>query len=220
MYTAAERFFNLPIEVKQRVNIANSGPTLRGYIPTYAENADPENSRDFKECFDLGAHQPDVSPFFGQNQMPSEPADFKETCEAYHSTMMALARKLISAISLSLDLPADYFEAMQRKPITIQRLLYYPPQKGEVSQEEIGNRLRFPDDPVPGQCRRSAGPQPRQRVGERAARREHIHHQQWRSGPDPDQWPLPLDRPQGGKHHRSRAVLDTILHRSRLRRSC
>jgi isopenicillin N synthase-like dioxygenase len=138
MYTAAEHFFNLPIEVKQRVNIANSGPTLRGYIPTYAENADPENSRDFKECFDLGAHQDDVSPFFGPNQMPSELPDFKETCEAYHITMMALARKLISAISLSLDLPADYCEAMQRKPITIQRLLHYPPQKGEVSQEEIG----------------------------------------------------------------------------------
>jgi len=70
--------------------------------------------------------------------MPSELPEFEEACEAYHGAMMTLARKLISAVSLSLDLPADHFEAMQRKPITIQRLLHYPPQEGEVAQEEIG----------------------------------------------------------------------------------
>ena len=79
-----------------------------------------------------------MSPFFGPNQMPSEFPEFKETCEAYHGAMMTLARKLISAVSLSLGLPADHFEAMQRNPITIQRLLHYPPQEGEVAQEEIG----------------------------------------------------------------------------------
>lgn len=138
MYRAAEDFFNLPIEVKQRLNVANSGLTLRGYIPTYAENVDPENTRDLKEVFEFGEHQDEVSPFFGPNPMPSELPEFKETCESYHSAMLKLARKLVSAIALSLDLPADYFEAMQRKPITYQRLLHYPPQEGVVSQEEIG----------------------------------------------------------------------------------
>ncbi|MFC7882600.1 isopenicillin N synthase family dioxygenase [Streptomyces sp. NPDC057376] len=140
MYRATERFFDLPFETKQRLNVANSGPTVRGYIPTYAENADPENTRDFKEAFDFGAPEEEVSPFFGPNLMPtsSELPEFRETCEGYHSTMMALARKLVSAIALSLDLPAGYFEAMQRKPITIQRLLHYPPQEGEVSQREMG----------------------------------------------------------------------------------
>ena len=61
-----------------------------------------------------------------------------ETCEAYHGAMMTLARKLISALSLSLGLPATYFDALQRNPITIQRLLHYPPQQGDVAQEEIG----------------------------------------------------------------------------------
>jgi isopenicillin N synthase-like dioxygenase len=138
MYDVSERFFNLPFEVKQRLNVANSGPTLRGYIPTFGENVDPENTRDFKECFDFGAHQADVSPFFGPNPMPSELPEFEKVCEAYHGAMMTLARKLVSAVAISLDLPADHFEAMQRKPITIQRLLHYPPQEGEVAQEEIG----------------------------------------------------------------------------------
>ncbi len=138
MYVVTERFFNLPIETKERLNIVRSGPTLRGYIPKYAENVDPDNTRDFKECFDFGAHQDEISPFHGPNQMPSDFPDFVEVCDEYHGAMMTLARRLIRSISLSLDLPANYFERLQRSPITIQRLLHYPSQHGEVTQEEIG----------------------------------------------------------------------------------
>ncbi|MHA6798249.1 isopenicillin N synthase family dioxygenase [Bounagaea algeriensis] len=138
MYRTSANFFDLPHETKNSLNIAESGPALRGYIPMYGENVDPNNTRDFKECFDFGAHQDEVSPFFGPNPMPAELPEFSETCEDYHDAMMTLARKLVSAIALSLDLPADYFDKKQRKPITVQRLLHYPPQEGEVSQKEIG----------------------------------------------------------------------------------
>lgn len=138
VYDVAKEFFALPFETKQKVNIATTGDVLRGYIPTYAENADPENSRDFKEAFDLGDDGDEVSRFFGPNPMPEELPEFKVVTEAYHDTMLELARKLVSAIALSLDLPADYFDSIHSKPITIQRLLHYPPQQGEVSQEEIG----------------------------------------------------------------------------------
>lgn len=138
MYRLSKTFFELPFEDKDRLNVVNSGQTLRGYIPMYGENVDPENTRDFKECFDLGVHEDTVSPFFGPNQMPAELPEFKAVCEAYHEAMLALARKLIGAIALSLELPVDYFEKLQRKPITIQRLLHYPRQLGEISQKEIG----------------------------------------------------------------------------------
>lgn len=138
VYRVTEEFFALPFETKQRVHIATTGDVLRGYIPTYAENADPENSRDFKEAFDFGADDDEVSYFFGPNPMPAELPEFKAVCEDYHDTMLALARKLVSAVALSLDLPADYFESIHSKPITIQRLLHYPPQQGDVTQEEIG----------------------------------------------------------------------------------
>lgn len=137
-YTQAEAFFNLPLKHKQQLNIINSGQTLRGYIPMYGENVDPENTRDFKECFDFGLNETTVSPFFGPNQMPESPVNFKETFERYHDAMMTLSRKLISAIALSLGLPADYFHKLQQKPITIQRLLHYPPQEGNITLEEIG----------------------------------------------------------------------------------
>ncbi|MCZ0927223.1 isopenicillin N synthase family oxygenase [Halomonas janggokensis] len=137
-YSQAQAFFNLPFEEKNRINITNSGPTLRGYIPTFAENVDPEKSRDFKECFDLGLDETHVAPFFGPNLMPERPVDFKPVLERYHSEMLLLARKLISAIALSLNLPADYFAKLQQHPITVQRLLHYPAQEGEVREEEIG----------------------------------------------------------------------------------
>jgi isopenicillin N synthase-like dioxygenase len=52
--------------------------------------------------------------------------------------MMGLAHKLVHALSLSLGLPEDHFEAMQHQPITIQRLQHYPPQAGDVGPAEIG----------------------------------------------------------------------------------
>lgn len=137
-YELTKAFFALPFEEKNKLDIVQSGQTLRGYIPMYGENVDPENTKDFKECFDYGAHYDEVSPFFGPNLMPEQPARFKAVFEQYHNEMMKLARQLISAIALSLDLPADYFEKLQQKPITIQRLLHYPPQSGEITVKEIG----------------------------------------------------------------------------------
>jgi len=137
MYQAMQHFFELPKEAKGRLHIANSGQTLRGYIPPYGENADPENTRDLKEAFDYGVHEEEVSPFFGPNLMPEELPEFKDVAEEYHDAMVALARKLVSAFAISLDLPADYFEKLQRKPITIQRMLHYPSQVN-AAPNEIG----------------------------------------------------------------------------------
>lgn len=138
MYHMTEAFFDLPEDEKNQLNVANSGETLRGYIPLYGENVDPENTRDVKEGFDFAQHEEEVSPFFGPNQMPSQIPDFKGVCEQYHEAMLTLARQLTKGIALSLDLPGDYFAQRQRRPITIQRLLHYPPQQGQVYQEEIG----------------------------------------------------------------------------------
>lgn len=138
VYACAEAFFKLPDTQKNKLNIVHSGQTLRGYIPMYGENVDPQNTRDFKEGFDFGKDETRVSPFFGPNLMPDQIEGFRETMEQYHSEMMKLSEKLIEAIALSQELPADYFKALQQKPITIQRLLHYPPQEGEINQEEIG----------------------------------------------------------------------------------
>jgi isopenicillin N synthase-like dioxygenase len=128
MYAVTEEFFDLPVEAKNNVHVAKSGPTVRGYIPADAENADPTQTTDLKEAFDYGADQETVSPFFGPNLMPEELPEFKVTCDEYYAAMRALASKLVSAFALSLGLDPEYFARKQRNPITIQRLLHYPPQ--------------------------------------------------------------------------------------------
>ena len=137
-YKLTAELFALPYEEKEKLSIVNYGELFRGYIPMYTENADPKNTKDFKECFDLGKHYDQVSPFFGPNPIPEKIERFREVFEQYHDEMMRLSRKLIGAIALSLDLPEDYFEKLQRKPITIHRLNYYPPQTGPISVGEIG----------------------------------------------------------------------------------
>ncbi|MGB1109594.1 MAG: isopenicillin N synthase family dioxygenase [Gammaproteobacteria bacterium] len=138
MYRLTREFFALPMEDKQRVNIERSGPTLRGYIPMYWENVDPTKTKDFKECFDYGADGDAPAPFFGPNLMPEQPAGFGHTAMTYHAAMVRLAVKMVEGIALSLGLPADYFAERQRNPITVQRLLHYPPQSGQISVDELG----------------------------------------------------------------------------------
>lgn len=116
-----------------RIPIVDIGPLLNGSTPQQVareigdicENIDPKFTKDFKECFDLGKHEETVSPFFGPNLMPEQPAKFTEVFEAYHEARMALATQLVSAsaIALSLDLPADYFAKLQQKPITMHRVI-------------------------------------------------------------------------------------------------
>jgi len=137
-YRLTREFFLLPVSEKEKLNIVHSGLTLRGYIPFFAENVDPDHTRDLKECFDFGRHEAEVSPFFGPNLMPDVLPGFKKMVERYHDTMSVLAKDLIAAIAVSLALPADYFEHLQRKPITIQRLQHYPPQKGAITRSEMG----------------------------------------------------------------------------------
>ena len=70
--------------------------------------------------------------------MPEALPGFKTTVERYHDAMLLLAKELIAAIAVSLELPADYFERLQRKPITIQRLQHFPPQEGTITKDEMG----------------------------------------------------------------------------------
>lgn len=137
-YKLAAEFFALPTEEKEKLDIVKTGEILRGYIPMYGENADPKNTKDFKECYDFGQHCDEVSPFFGPNPIPERVNRFREVFEQYHAEMMRLARKLVSAIAMSLDLPADYFVKLQQKPITILRLNHYPTQTGPITLGEIG----------------------------------------------------------------------------------
>jgi len=139
VFDMARRFFDLPIDDKMALHIGQSGVALRGYIEPFGENTDPDRTIDFKECIDFGPERERVEgPFFGPNQWPARLPGFREKLTAYHRAMVELATNLLRGIALSLDLAEDWFTPLMRDPISIQRLLHYPPQTGPIGEDVIG----------------------------------------------------------------------------------
>ncbi|TIX75937.1 MAG: isopenicillin N synthase family oxygenase, partial [Mesorhizobium sp.] len=139
VFDMSRRFFDLPMSEKMTLHVSKSDVALRGYIEPLGENTDPGKTQDLKECFDFGPERSRLEgPFFGPNLWPSSLPEFRELTYGYHQKMVDLAKKLLQGIALSLDLSERYFESFMRNPISIQRLLHYPPQSGYISEAIIG----------------------------------------------------------------------------------
>ena len=138
-FTEAKAFFALPHDEKLKLHMRHSGPALRGYLDIAGENTAPGETEDLKECIDLGPeYAGPARPFRGANPWPEGVPGFRDTMTIYLETLRELARRLMGGIALSLDLDEDYFEAMMKDPVTIHRLLHYPPQSGRIKADKIG----------------------------------------------------------------------------------
>ena len=139
VFDITRAFFNLPMADKMALHVSKSDVALRGYIEAFGENTDPGKTRDLKECFDIGPERAALQgPFFGPNQWPAAMPDFQRLVYGYHEKMVTLSKQLLRGIALSLDLPETHFEAIMADPISIQRLLHYPPQNGIADKDIIG----------------------------------------------------------------------------------
>ena len=74
----------------------------------------------------------------GPNQWPDWLPNFKPTIEAYVEEADLLARHIVHLIAISLDLPANALDHHFARPTTFLRMLHYPPQPQEES-EQIGS---------------------------------------------------------------------------------
>lgn len=138
-FAQTKAFFDLPLEEKMKLHIGHSGTAMRGYIETFGENTDPEKTKDLKECFDLGPETPAAeTPFFGANPWPETMPEFRKAIYGYHEAMKRLALQMMRGIALSLGLAPDFFEPKMQNPISIQRLVHYPPQRGKVDESMMG----------------------------------------------------------------------------------
>ena len=82
--------------------------------------------------------------------------------EVYAAAAKAVADRLIGALALSLDMPADGFDAFRRQPLTVLRLLHYPPQPATPGAGEKRRGRQHTDFGaltllLPGRPRRAAG---------------------------------------------------------------
>lgn len=143
IYQAGKRFYQLPLEAKMEVAAAKS-ERLRGYTPMLGEKLSAKG--DLKECFDIAleipADDPDIARgarLYGPNQWPKNMGDFQDAVyQNYYLPVLKLGRHVLEAFALALDLPADHFAALTRKPMCNLRILHYPPQDGVIDADMLG----------------------------------------------------------------------------------
>ncbi|WP_271104089.1 2-oxoglutarate and iron-dependent oxygenase domain-containing protein [Pseudomonas tohonis] len=140
---AAKTFFALPDAEKLRIDITRSAHH-RGYGAIATEQLDPSRPSDLKETFDMGFHMaadhPEVlagKPLRGPNRHPDLPG-WAALMEQHYADMQALAQTLLRAIALALGIERDFFDARFAEPISVFRMIHYPPRHTASSAEQQG----------------------------------------------------------------------------------
>lgn len=138
----SKRFFGLPDEQKLKLKIDKN---FRGYLPfngstivtsSVAKVSKPNQSESIFFMHEVAADDPAAvaeKPLQGPNQWPDESVlpGFRATMDRYVESMTALSRRMVSAIAISLGLPAHSLDSYFDKPTTFLRLLHYPTQPAE-----------------------------------------------------------------------------------------
>ena len=135
-------FFLLPDEVKSKVDMASTGSN-RGWGRPSAEQVSPDANPDFKQVFDCGAELDSNDPlsdftYYAPNQWPETPKDFAQKVKSYYVQSSKVALKLLSAVAVAIDEPADHFAEAFDKPMALLRGNYYPSRPSDATDKDFG----------------------------------------------------------------------------------
>ena len=90
---------------------------------------------------DLPADDPDHVRgirFYGPNNWPAEPADFRWALGTYFDCQLELGRQIFRAFEYALDVEEGYFTSKYTKPLARLRVCYYEPQPEPLDIAHIG----------------------------------------------------------------------------------
>jgi isopenicillin N synthase-like dioxygenase len=140
VFEEAKRFHAQPVEAKRAVlmNEHNNGYMASGRYNVSTSRASEADARpDLNEAFfikrERSADDPLVEAgrrFAGPNEWPVDLPGFKQTLLEYTDTVDAMARNLLPALALSLDLPQDTFDHAFAESQFSLRLSHYPAVSG------------------------------------------------------------------------------------------
>ena len=134
---AGRRFFDLPLEEKNRIAMHHGGLAWRGYFPVDGEltAGQPDHKEGLYFGSDLPAEHPRVvagTPLHGANLGPEAVPELRGEVLAFMAATAAAAQQLLRGIALSLDLPNHYFtQTYTRNPTILFRIFHYPAGQGE-----------------------------------------------------------------------------------------
>ncbi|AQZ32399.1 2OG-Fe(II) oxygenase [Pseudomonas sp. LPH1] len=143
LLSVAKTFFALPAKEKLRIDITQTAHH-RGYGAIATEQLDPSKPSDLKETFDMGFHMPadhpEVlagKPLRGPNRHPDMPG-WAELMEQHYADMQDLAKTLLRAMAMALDIEHDFFDVRFHEPISVLRMIHYPPRHTATSSDQQG----------------------------------------------------------------------------------
>lgn len=143
LLSAAKTFFALPADDKLKIDITQTAHH-RGYGAIATEQLDPSKPSDLKETFDMGFHMPadhpEVlagKPLRGPNRHPEMPG-WAALMEQHYADMQELAKTLLRAMAMALDIEHDFFDARFHEPISVLRMIHYPPRHTASSADQQG----------------------------------------------------------------------------------
>lgn len=143
-FSASRGFFALPTEDKETIAVNTD---QRGWMATGMSKLQGAKTHDLKEVFFWGTKtapdDPDVvagKPLVAVSQWPTDVFPrLEQNLTPYYDALCTAARHIMSAIAVSLDQPADFFDAAYQKPLARGQLVYYPPStQNDEAEERFG----------------------------------------------------------------------------------
>jgi len=131
-FTVSKAFFAQPTNKKESVAVNTH---QRGWMSQGMSHLPGAKTHDLKEVFFWGTEtkpdDPDVQagkPLVAVNQWPTEAFPrLKAELLPYYDALCTVARSIMASIAVSLDQPAEYFNACYKTPLARGQLVYYPP---------------------------------------------------------------------------------------------
>jgi len=148
-WSAARRFFDLPLDMKLATKAHDAG-CPRGYFPieeeTLAKTRGEASHPDPKEAFSSGPPEPpsghesaeNFDFFYGPNLWPAALPDFESAWLAYYRAMEILGAKIMTLLAAALDLGDDYFVPFHSHHISALRGINYPAMPTAAGHSRAG----------------------------------------------------------------------------------
>ncbi|ELR69713.1 Oxidoreductase [Fulvivirga imtechensis AK7] len=129
LYTAIQKFFSLPDEVKQKYEIEGLAGQ-RGYIGKGKEHAKGRTTGDLKEFFHIGQEVTDNDPIkaeYPDNVWVEEVPELKTVGLEVYRRLEKTGVQMLRAIALYLGLDENYFDNKVKNGNSILRPIHYFP---------------------------------------------------------------------------------------------
>lgn len=129
LYGEVKKFFDLPLEVKQKYEIPGIGGQ-RGYVSFGKESAKGKKEGDLKEFWHFGQYvedNPKLAKEYPDNVEVEELPEFNKVGKETYRMLEKTAKYVLRALALHLCLEETYFDEYIHNGNSILRPIHYPP---------------------------------------------------------------------------------------------